>query len=228
VDRAERPLLIILYASILLQFLLFAMLAFDHVSASTGSTGQADEDDRITLKDITGWIVTAITAGVASTIAALALWHNAKTTRTTQELTRNQIKENARAAEISQNLTRESLKLTAKSMELDANSRYVEFLKSTSEELTKILESPERQLSSRHRDKWEINFLNAVDRIALLLNKNRIPEDIANYFRQDIAYARHIIENSPNRAEREKSYEDIIKICTTKGWEPLDLDRKDG
>jgi hypothetical protein len=197
------PLLILFYSLIVLQFIGFDTMIYNLASAST------EEEADITQKDVIDWIVTILTASIASTIAAVALWYNAKTTKQSHKL------------------TQASLDLNTKSLELDANSRYVEFLRDTSKELTDLEQNTNRILSpnnKKNRKNWESKYLNAVDRIALLVNKGRIPEDLVDHYRQSFAYARYVIENSDNRKDREQTFSDTIHICKKRSWEPLDLE----
>lgn len=179
------------------------LIIFSTIGVNTTSS----DDDEVTQKDVMGWVVTAITAAVASLIAAVALWHNAKATKAAHKM------------------TSDSLDLTAKAMTLDANAKYVEFIKSTSKELNDLEESTDRELTSPHRKNWEPNYLNAVDRLAVLVRTKRIPDDLADYFRSEFRYAKHIIENSANRREREESFKEILQICNDKHWDSLNLDK---
>ena len=66
-----------------------------------------------------------------------------------------------------------------------------------------------------------------MDQIALVINTLQVPEKFKDYFHHSFKYARYIIEKEKDprqRREKEDFYKDILQICKTKGWEPVNED----
>ncbi|MBV9176377.1 MAG: hypothetical protein JO297_05015 [Nitrososphaeraceae archaeon] len=112
------------------------------------------------------------------------------------------------------------------SLRNDSNSRYIQTFSEIEKELSELENHNDRSAGkgTNPRKRWEVNFLNMMEKYAFLMRSKRYPEDLLDIFKKDFGYARHLIGE---KASRKEGYYQILKLCDEKQWPAYNADIKD-
>jgi hypothetical protein len=112
---------------------------------------------------------------------------------------------------------------TAIQLKNDSNARYIQTFREIEKEISEIENHNDRNLSigEQKRTRWEVNFLNTMDKNAFLMQSKRYPKDLLDIFKNDFGYALYLIGSDDSR---KRDYHEILILCSQKQWPALNAD----